>query len=505
MQPLQRRTVSTTPFPEGSVDLHPDGRIAAVTVEAEQLLGFRAAELIGRPVTVILPDDADVSRAVDAETLGQALRAAAGAAWRRRDGTRFSATATVRATHTAGGPGMSVMIHPLVARFDPTWSVHLLDALIGSADEAIAVADRSGTILLWNPATARMLGDLQSQPAGRDRSPGIADLDRRLDSDTFERALRGEHLTLDADRRIGRDGTVVVSDTRVWPLADSTGTVIGVVWFRREVSEGHHAAAIIRAMVLGLSIPMLAVDEAGTIQVLNPALEKLFGYTAAELLGQPVEILVPASLRGTHTGHRGGFMQQPHTRNMGEGRSLRGRRKDGSSFPVEIPLSPFTTDDGLLVTAAVHDITERLRIAEYQAQWQHKVQVTRRMESLGQLAGGVAHNFNNLLGVILGSVSFLEEELTAVNEHDPAGALTGALRDVRQIRDAAERGARQTQQLLAFGRRDTVQPRPVDLNDAVTYMHRLLSTTLGPKISLTPYEARVCAWSWPTPARSNRC
>jgi PAS domain S-box-containing protein len=490
MQPVRATAVSTTPFPEGAVELHPDGRIAAVTVEAERLLGYRSADLIGQPITVILPEDADVSGAVGVQALGEALRAAAGAAWRRRDGTRFSATATVRSAHTADGSGVSVMIHPLVARFDSSWSQHLLDALIGSADEAIAVADRSGRILLWNPATARMLGDLLPQPVGRDRSPGIADLDRRLDGDTFERALRGEHLTLDAYRRIGHGGTVVVSDTRVWPLADSSGEIIGVVWFRREVSEGHQEAALIRTMVRGLSIPMLAVDEAGTIQVVNPALEKLFGYPAKELLGQPVEILVPASLRDMHAGHRRAYMPDPHTRSMCEGLSLRARRKDGSSFPVEIPLSPFATDDGLLVTAAIHDITERLRLAEHEARWAHKVQVTRRMESLGELAGGVAHNFNNLLGVILGSVSFLEEELATLNDQDPSGPLAGALRDVRQIKNAAERGARQTQQLLAFGRRDTVQPRPVDLNDAVTYMQRLLGTTLGPNISLTAVQGQ---------------
>jgi len=94
MQPMQVARVSTLPFPEAAVELHPDGRIATVTVEAEQLLGYRAADLIGQPVTVILPASADVARAAGAEDLGETLRAAAGAGWRRRDGTRFSPPAS---------------------------------------------------------------------------------------------------------------------------------------------------------------------------------------------------------------------------------------------------------------------------------------------------------------------------------------------------------------------------------------------------------------------------
>ncbi|MEU7907349.1 PAS domain S-box protein [Actinoplanes sp. NPDC049118] len=482
MQP--KATAVATAFPDGAVRVDLDGHIAAVSVEAERLLGYRSGELVGQPVGVLVADDAGLSRTVSVEAICAAFRAEAGVRCRRKDGARFMATATIATLDAADGGGIRMMIHPSAAHFDLDWVHDLLDALVDSADEAIAVADRGGTILLWNPATERMLGHLASQVVGFDRSLVATDLDPRLADDVFERTLRGEHLTLDAHRWLAKDGHVVISDTRVWPLRDSTGEVIGVVWFRRDVSEGHRAAAVLRAMVQGLSIPMVAVDETGTIQLLNPALEHLFGYPAAELLGQPVEVLVPMALRATHGSHVRGFMQEPHAREMGEGMSLRGRRKDGTSFPVEISLSPFNTDDGLLVTAAVADITERQRLEEHKTRWAHEVQVARRMESLGQLAGSVAHNFNNLLGVILGNATFLEDELTALNEQDTSRPLAGPLRDVQQIRNAAERAARQTQQLLAFGRRDTIQPRPVDLNDVITSIHGLLGTTLGPKIHL---------------------
>jgi two-component system cell cycle sensor histidine kinase/response regulator CckA len=469
--------------PDGAVRVGPDGCITAADVEAERLLGYQPGELVGEPVGVLVADDTGLSGPVDVQAVCTAFRAGTGVRCRRKDGTRFMATATISTLTAADGGGIRMTIHPLI---DKGWDGdhQLLEALFDSADEAIAVADRDGTILLWNPAAERMLGHHAAQVVGFDRSSAATDLDCRLADELFERVLSGEHLTLDAHRWRAADGRIVSYDTRVWPLRSSTGEITGVVWFRRDISDGHRTAAIIKAMVQGMSIPVLAVDEAGTIQVLNPAAERLFGYSAAELLGRPVEVLVPVALRAAHEGHVRGFMRQPHPRDMGEGRSLRGLRKDGTSFPVDISLSPFTTDDGLLVTAAVADITERLRMEEHRTRWTHEMQVTRRMESLGQLAGGVAHNFNNLLGVIIGNICFLEEELTALNERDASLPLAGPLLDVQQIKNAAERAARQTQQLLAFGRRDTVQPRPVDLNDVVTAMHGLLDTTLGPQIRM---------------------
>ncbi|MEV4281361.1 PAS domain-containing hybrid sensor histidine kinase/response regulator [Actinoplanes xinjiangensis] len=471
-------------FPAGAVRFDGDGYITAVSADAERLLAYQPGELVGKPVGVLVSDEAVLSGSVGVEAVCSVFGAETGVRCRRKDGTRFMATATISRLEATDGGGIHMTIHPLITPAGKGRAHPLLEALIDSADEAIAVAGRDGTILLWNPAAERMLGYRASEVVGFDRSMAAADLDARLGDELFERVSRGEHLTLDGHHWRAKNGHIVTSDTRIWPLRGSAGEIVGVVWFRRDISEGHRTAAIIRAMVQGMSIPVLAVDETGTIRVLNPAMERLFGYAAAELLGQPVEVLVPVALRDIHDGHLRGFMQQPHTRHMGEGRSLRGLRKDGTSFPVEISLSPFPTDEGLLVTAAVADITERLRMEEHRTRWTHEVQVTRRMESLGQLAGGVAHNFNNLLGVILGNVSFLEDELIALNERDADRPLAGPLLDVQQIKNAAERAARQTQQLLAFGRRDTVQPRPVDLNDVVTAMHGLLDTTLGPQIRM---------------------
>jgi PAS domain S-box-containing protein len=104
---------------------------------------------------------------------------------------------------------------------------------------------------------------------------------------------------------------------------------------------------------------MVVIDNGGTIRIVNHASERLFGYAREELIGQNVELLVPDAIAGRHVAHRDGYMAQPTTRSMGSGRDLLGRRKDGSLVPVEISLSPLETPDGLLVVAAVRDISDR--------------------------------------------------------------------------------------------------------------------------------------------------
>ncbi|MFL6060755.1 MAG: PAS domain S-box protein [Marmoricola sp.] len=106
---------------------------------------------------------------------------------------------------------------------------------------------------------------------------------------------------------------------------------------------------------------MVVINEDGVIVLVNAQTLKLFGYERHELLGRTVEMLVPMSHQGSHQAHRDGYMDEPHVRSMGSGLDLKARRKDGSEFPVEISLAPMETDDGLLVSAAVRDVTAKRR------------------------------------------------------------------------------------------------------------------------------------------------
>jgi PAS domain S-box-containing protein len=234
---------------------------------------------------------------------------------------------------------------------------------------------------------------------------------------------------------------------------------------------------------------IVCTDRAGRVALVNTRAEEMFGYRRAELVGQPLEILVPEAARAVHRELRAEYAASPRPRPMGT-MALAGRRRDGSTFPAEISLSAIQTDEGMVVTAAVRDVTdrltaqaerERLRIEAERARLERDLHQTLRMESLGELAGGVAHDFNNMLSVISSYATFVAE---GVANHVTGEAGQTILGDIEQVQAAASRAAGLTRQLLAFARREVVQPRVVDLNAVVGGARTLLGRTLGGNVEL---------------------
>ncbi|HYL83404.1 MAG TPA: response regulator [Candidatus Angelobacter sp.] len=214
-------------------------------------------------------------------------------------------------------------------------------------------------------------------------------------------------------------------------------------------------------------ISILITDELGRVVHANAQAVRMFGYGPEELVGQTVETLIPDRFRKTHQGHRALYADKPHPRAMGIGMDLWARRKDGSEFPVEVGFGPLATPDGLFVSSAIVDITERKKMED-------QLRVAQRMEAIGALAGGVAHDFNNLLGVILGQSEILLERSTD----------SRLIRGLEMIRESARRGATLTRQLLAFSRRQILELKVLDLNVVLSDVVKLLQRVIGEDIEL---------------------
>jgi len=196
----------------------------------------------------------------------------------------------------------------------------------------------------------------------------------------------------------------------------------------------------------------VCVDSGGRIVLVNAQAERMFGYGREELTGQLVEILVPDAIKAGHPARRAEYVADPQPRPTGAGIELTGRRRDGSTFPAEIALSAIDTDEGILVSAAIRDVSERLELLadrdrlKTQAErdrLERQHQQAQRLESLGQLAGGIAHDDNNLLAVILSYATFASEELA----REAAQVDRQSVRDdIQRIQLATERTAALTRQ-----------------------------------------------------------
>jgi two-component system, cell cycle sensor histidine kinase and response regulator CckA len=213
---------------------------------------------------------------------------------------------------------------------------------------------------------------------------------------------------------------------------------------------------------------IISIDRAGRIVLANPLAGEMFGYTARELLGSSIELLLPESHRAAHGRHREEYFQRPRVRTMGIGLDLSGRRKDGKEFPVEVSLCTVETEQGLFAMAFISDITLRKTLEE---QLMH----AQKMEAVGRLAGGVAHDFNNMLTVIAGYNRMILDEISTL---DPLRGYA------EEILKAADRAGALTNQLLAFSRRQIMQPRVIDLNAVIGQTENMLRRLIGEDIEL---------------------
>ena len=230
----------------------------------------------------------------------------------------------------------------------------------------------------------------------------------------------------------------------------------------------HKSEKLLLAILESATQAIISIDRGGRIVLANRRAVEMFGYSGVELQGARVELLLPESKRAAHGRQRDEYFERPRTRPMGIGLDLAGRRKDGTEFPVEVSLSTIETDDGNFGIAFISDISPRKAL---EAQLMH----AQKMEAVGRLAGGVAHDFNNMLTVIAKYNRMILDELSTM---DPLRGYA------EEILKAADRAGALTNQLLAFSRRQVMQPRIINLNAVLGQTEKMLRRLIGEDIQL---------------------
>jgi PAS domain S-box-containing protein len=348
--------------------------------------------------------------------------------------------------------------------------------IVTTAAEGIWTLDRDARTTFVNDRLASMLGYRAEEMLGRRlydfMDPGGRDRAAR----TFmrrERRSGGE-----GDFRFRRsDGSVVWLRPATSPLLGQAGEFLGALAMVSDVTERRRAEeslARLAAIVESSEDAIFTIGLNGTILTWNAGAERLFGYRPSEAIGCHVAIVVPPS-QAAETGRI--------SRLIRAGKAVRDfetvrRRKDGSEVVVSLSVSPLRDSDGRPTgaSAIARDISELSKGEDERRQLEDQLRQSHKMEAVGRLAGGVAHDFNNYLTAILGYSEILALELGP--DH--------AARDrVEQIHQAGERAAALTRQLLALSRRQNLEPEVLDLAELVRGLQTMIGRLLGEDVRLT--------------------
>jgi len=234
--------------------------------------------------------------------------------------------------------------------------------LLDLTHDAIFVKNLKNEIIFWNRGAERLYGWRNEEARGKICHSLLQTVFPKtmeeIKAELFENGSWEGELV---HRR--RDGTTVTVSSRWAVRTDPGGNPIAILESNRDVTQRHREQEKFRNLLEAAPDAIVIVDGNGLIQIVNAQTEKFFGYAREEVLGQPVEVLVPEGFSSLHADHRNHYLESPASRPMSVGLQLHGRRKDGTEFPVEISLSPLETEGGTLISSAIRDVTDR-RLAD---------------------------------------------------------------------------------------------------------------------------------------------
>jgi two-component system cell cycle sensor histidine kinase/response regulator CckA len=348
-------------------------------------------------------------------------------------------------------------------------------AVVESSDDAIISKQLDGTVLSWNPAAERIFGYTRDEMVGSSIYKLIPPDLHYEERYILDRIASGLHVPHFETTRRHKTGTLFPVSVSVSPVRDGDGRVVGAASIKRDMSQvrrGLETSAHLAAIVESSDDAILSKSLDGTVRTWNAAAERMYGFRQEEMIGNSIYRIVPDHLqseeqqilervsRGDHVAHYETIRQ----------------RKDGRLMDVSLTLSPIRDPSGLIIGASSiqRDITQRKRMEQTLRQ-------AAKMEAIGALAGGLAHDFNNQLYAVSGFAHFISR--------DP-GLSPATRQDLLELQKVTERMASLTRQLLAFARQQVLTPETLDLNSAVEdtrpMLQRLIGSNMQVELALAP-------------------
>jgi len=455
------------------------GTITGWNPAAERLFGYTAAEAVGRNIDLVIPPERLAEMHEVLRRVGQGERIQHHETTRlRKDGSTVEVSISVSPITTSSGAiiGASKTARDITdgKRIQRALSQQIEERrrIFESSQDLILVTDCKGVLVQVSPSCEAILGYLPDEMIGRSAVDFIHGEDLDNTREEMRAARRGQHSRNFDTRYIHKDGRIVtLSWMGTWSQPVRRHFFIG-----RDMTESRLAQEALleseqqaRGIIDTALDAFVQIDQDGRVRNWNSQAEAIFGWPRDQALGQKlIELVVAGDDRDELNAALGRFLRSGQGQILGRRREILARRRDGGEFRAELSLTALKTREGFLFNGFFRDLTDKIAAED-------RIRQSEKMEAVGQLTGGIAHDFNNILTVITGTIEILAE---AVQDEPQLAAITG------MIDEAASRGADLTQHLLAFARKQPLQPRETDINTLIIDTAKLLRPTLGEQIEI---------------------
>src|SRR5258705_264154 len=351
-----------------------------------------------------------------------------------------------------------------------------LAAIVSSSDDAIVSKTIDGTITSWNAGATNILGyeadEMIGQPITRIIPPELHEEETQI----LARLHRGERIRHYETIRLAKDGRPVDISLTVSPLFDQSGKVVGASKVARDITERELAeqalretAARLRTLTETAVDGVILIDARGVVLMFNPACEKLFGYSAEEVIGENVKMLMPQPYRHEHDRYITNYRDTRDPKIIGSGREVIGLRKDGSTFPMDLSVGEARQDGESIFVGIIRDLTSRKRTEAELEQARAELVRVARVLTLGELTAAIAHEVNQPLTGLVSSGNACLRWLAG-----DVPNLKAARESVERMISAGSRAGEGIRRIRALvGKAPPLQDR-LNINDAITKVIALI-------------------------------
>jgi PAS domain S-box-containing protein len=484
--------------PSGFVMIDAGGSIVLINAETERMFGYRRSELIGEPVDILVPvrlRGHHVQQRTGFAASPEARRMGAGRDLYglRKDGTEFPVEIGLNPIQTKDGLLVLSVIVDISERKKAEAALHqyaereqLFIAAVESSNDAIVTKSLDGFITGWNEAAERLFGYSAREAIGKSIDiivpPELRGEVRKILATVKDGGKVDHYETV----RVNKDGKRIDISLSVSPVKSAAGIIIGAAKVARDITARKKAQQDLREseqmasdIIAGALDGFVQINNAGEVIEWNPRAEEILGWSRQEALGkQLTDLYLPQEYRPRSEEINRRIQNDSPGAKAGVRSEFDAIRKDGRKIRIEVAITALRRRDGYVYNGFIRDLTERMAVEE-------KLRQAQKMESVGQLTGGIAHDFNNMLTVITGTIDILGD---AVADSPQLAAV------VKLISEAADRGAELTGHLLAFARKQPLQPRETDINTLINESEKLLRPALGEQIDIV---SRLDDKAWP--------